>query len=68
MAGPLIRTKEEHLIFLNGSAQRAAELVLFQGRFGLSGGIPEKRIGVENIVAHEFPDISVEIVSTGAGN
>src|SRR5213594_2545492 len=64
----LVGSKEEQLVSLDGSADRSAELVLLQGRARLSGRIPEERIGVENIVAQEFPRISMKLVLAGSGN
>src|SRR5207245_5667332 len=52
----------------DGSADRAAELVLLQRRTWLPGRIPEKRIGVENVVAQEFPGVSVKLVLAGSRN
>ena len=51
----LVGAEKEPLIPEDRAAQRHSELVLFQIRFGLPGGIPEERIGIENVVAHKFP-------------
>ena len=62
-AGALIIEKEEDLVFDDGAAEGAAELVPAQGR--VEGG--EMVGGVEEIVAKEFEEGSVPLVRAGLG-
>ena len=60
----LVIGEEESLVLADRSAERPAELVLFQ-RFRSGGEIVG---GVKNIVAQKFPERSVESVGTGASD
>ena len=50
-----------------GSTEGRAKLILLQVRLCLSGRIAEKRIGVEDVVAHELPGVTVEILLAALG-
>src|SRR5580704_7469793 len=72
LTGSLVAAKEEQFILLNGSAERAAELVLLQhllSRF--AGGIVavvEEIVRVQIAVAEEFKQRSMEVVGAGLGD
>ena len=55
-------TEEEQIISLHRPADRAAELVLFQIWTRPPARIQEEVIRVENVVAHELPEVAMKIV------
>ena len=62
----LIRTEDEGFVFLNGPAERAAELILLKRRF--RRGLEGETVGVEHIVAQKFVNAAVKIVGAGFGD
>ena len=64
VAEPFVICEEKSLVFADRSTKRPAELVLLQG-LRLRREIVR---GVKNIVAEEFPERSVESVSTGTSD
>ena len=54
--------KKEGFVFDDGAADGAAVLVLAEVAARNAAGVIEERVGVEFIIAEEFPDIAVELV------
>src|ERR1019366_6352387 len=68
LARALIGAEEEKLPGADGAAQSGAELVLLEIGFGLSGSGAEERVGVEHVIAHEFPDVAVIFMLAALGD
>ncbi len=58
----LIITKEKGLVFLDGTTHGEAELILAEFPSADTGGIVEKVIGIQFVVAQKFPEIAVELI------
>jgi len=68
LAGALVGGEEEDLPLVDGTAERGAELVLFEVGLGLSGGVEEEGVGVEDVIADELPGVAVEVLLAGFGD
>ena len=68
LAGALVGAEEEELPGADGAAQGGAELVLFEIGFGLSGGGAEEGVGVEEVIADEFPGVAVKFMLAAFGD
>jgi len=68
LASALVGREEEKFIVKDGTTQVEAELVLFQNRARLAGGVAEECIGVEVFIAEEFPRRAMEIVGAALGD
>ena len=66
VAVALVAREEEQPVTLDGAAQRAAEVVLFERRLLQPGPLAEERVGVELLVAVELEDAAAEGVGAGA--
>src|SRR5262249_30976354 len=65
LAGSLIRGEEEKLVFHDRAAEIETKLILFELRPGLPRIVAEESVGIQRIVAEEFPQSAMELVRTG---
>src|SRR5215469_6540267 len=56
----LIRSEEEQLVFPHRATEAESELVLLQHRFWKSGSLHKKVVRVEDVVANELEQCTVE--------
>src|ERR1700683_3411255 len=62
----LVSSEKEEAIFADGASDGRAELILLEVRFGLAVELREEIVGVEFVVAYEFPGAAVELIGAAA--
>ena len=67
-APPFFRPKEEQFVFLDGPAESVSKVVGPQFGPGLAGGIQEKVVGIQLVIAEELVDRAMKFVGSGLGN
>ncbi len=68
LASTLIGAEKEPLTLPKRAPKGRSELVLFEVWLGLARRVPEERVGVEKVVADEFPTAAVELVLAALGD